>query len=79
MAKIAIKGLRTETAIHMFFSVFGKTPLSCSSTKLQNFQTQKFLASKALNPKIKALRIPPDCNGVFQFWIRISKPLLAIK
>jgi hypothetical protein len=44
IAKIAIKGLRTETAIHMFFKVFGKTPLSCSSTKFAELSNPKFRA-----------------------------------
>ena len=79
MAKIAIKGFRMETATHIFLIVFGKTPRSCSSTKLAELSKPEIPSMAALKPKKRALKIPPDFKGMFQFWLKMSKPLLKMK
>ena len=49
-----ISGLKIDTTIHMLRSVFGKTPLFCSSMKFAELSNPEMPSIAAANPKNSA-------------------------
>ncbi|MNL26935.1 hypothetical protein D3C87_1484980 [compost metagenome] len=63
---MAITGLKKLTIAHMLRSVFGKTPDSCSSTKLAELSKPEIPSIAAENPRKRAVFIFPVAMGVCQ-------------